>query len=173
MGQINRSIELIRYRSYGDELLLFELVNTLIEQITDVEGGAGVGVGGLAGSTGGTAYKTVSDSLDQMTVVQRDRFEALKAFLLALGDNMQVKTLKYYVAFRRIKNFPCVEVRTQTQNIVVYVKVNPDSITLEQGFTRDVRAIGHFGTGELEIAVRDDTDLEQAKPLLLQSYEAS
>jgi len=92
---------------------------------------------------------------------------------LALGDDVQSKTLKYYIAFRRIKNFACVEIRTQTENIMVYVKVDPTSIALEPSFTRDVCAIGHFGTGDLEITIRDDADVERAKPLLLRSYEAS
>ena len=42
-----------------------------------------------------------------------------------------------------------------------------------KGFTRDVRKIGHFGTGDLEIRIRSDEDLEKAKSLLLESYEAS
>ena len=42
-----------------------------------------------------------------------------------------------------------------------------------KGFTRDVRKIGHFGTGDLEIRISSDEDLEKAKPLLLESYEAS
>jgi predicted transport protein len=53
------------------------------------------------------------------------------------------------------------------------VKVNPDSITLESGFTRDVRQIGHFGTGDLEITIKSDEDFEKAKSLLVKSYEAS
>ena len=57
----------------------------------------------------------------------------------------------------------------------VYLKVNPDpdTITLEQGFSRDVRTIGHYGTGDLELTLRTLEDLERAKPLLLMSYEAS
>ena len=31
-----------------------------------------------------------------------------------------------------------------------YLKVNPDSIDQEKDFHRDVRKIGHFGTGNLE-----------------------
>jgi hypothetical protein len=37
---------------------------------------------------------------------------------------------------------------------------------------RDVRAVGHYGTGELEIRIRNDDDFERAKPLLIRSYEA-
>jgi len=171
VAQINRSIELIRYRRYGKELLLFELVNTPVQQVAedDTTAAAPPSTGAVKGAA---AYKTVTESLKQATVAQSDRFEALKAFLLAF-DDVQMKTLKLYIAFRRIKNFACVEMRTQTENIVVYVKVDPTSITLESSFTRDVRTIGHFGTGELEITIRNDADLERAKPLLLQSYEVN
>ena len=53
------------------------------------------------------------------------------------------------------------------------MKVDLDSITLEKGFSRDVRNIGHFGTGELEFSISSLADLEKAKPLLLKSYEIS
>ncbi len=92
---------------------------------------------------------------------------------MALGDDVQIKTLKDYFAFKRIKNFACVEVHNRTRNLLVYVKVNPDQVSLEEGFTRDVRKIGHFGTGDLEITVRNREDLERALPLVEKSYEAS
>jgi predicted transport protein len=164
--QINRNIELIRYRRYGDELLLFELVNAPAAQAISDPGGGG-------GPKPPSNYKTVEHYLAQTKQEQRDRYEALRAFLLALGDDVQTKTLKYYFAFRRIKNFACVEIHPQSQIILAYVKVNPDSVPLEKGFTRDVRKIGHFGTGDLEIKISSDEDLEKAKPLLLKSYEAS
>ncbi len=162
---------MIRYRQYGDELLLFELVNTPVQHVA-TDNGPETG-GGIKGPLKSPSVKTVTENLEQASIGQRDRFEALSAFLIALGDDVQRKTLKYYIAFRRIKNFACVEIRTQTENIVVYAKVDPTSIALETGFTRDVRTIGHFGTGELEITIKNDADLERAKPLLLQSYEAS
>lgn len=84
---------------------------------------------------------------------------------------MQINTLKYYFAFKRITNFACVEFRTLQSNILVYVKVDPDSVTLEEGFTRDVRNIGHYGTGDLEITIRNYEDLDRAKGLLVTSYE--
>jgi predicted transport protein len=30
---------------------------------------------------------------------------------------------------------------------------------------------GHYGTGDLEIRIRTDADLERAKPLITKSYE--
>ena len=170
--QINRNIELIRYRRYGSELLLFELVNATTAQ------GQGEASTMVVSDNGGkhkslVSYKTATELLDQSSADLRDRFEALKAFLLALGDDVQLKVQKYYFAFRRIKNFACVEVHPQSMRILLFVKVDPLSIQLEKGFTRDVRNIGHYGTGDLEISIQSDTDLERAKPLVLKSYEAS
>lgn len=162
--QIPRNIELIRYRRYGEDLLLFELVNAVAVEAV-VEPGFGNGTKAI--------YKTVSDYLAQSDTELRDRFEALKAFLHSLGDDVQMKTLKYYIAFSRIKNFACLLIHTNTKNLLVYVKVDPSSVTLEAGFTRDVSSIGHYGTGDLEITIRSTADLEKAKPLLVQSYEGS
>lgn len=168
--QIYRNIELMRYRQFEPDLLLLELVNT-----TSVQNG-----GGDDDSTpphGGvkkpTVHKTVSYYLEQSDEDLRDRYEALRAFIEALGDDVQTKVLKFYVAFKRIKNFACAIINTQKKEIVVWVKVDPDTVELQEGFLRDVRNIGHHGTGDLEIVIKNDEDLEKAKPLILQSYEGN
>ena len=102
-----------------------------------------------------------------------DLYHLMSDFMLALGDDVETKTTAYYVAFRRIKNFASLEFRNQAKKLLVYVKVDPDSVVLEQGFTRDVRGIGHFGTGDLEITIQSSADFEKAKPLLEKSYEVS
>lgn len=168
--QINRNIELIRYRRYGNDLILFELVNATTVQ---VQSDTSSSDNGTKHNKGVITYKTATELLEQSSPELRDLFEALKAFLLALGDDVQLKVLKYYFAFRRIKNFACIEVHPQSMRILLFVKVDPSSIQLEKGFTRDVRAIGHYGTGDLEITIQNNEDLERAKPLLLKSYEAS
>ena len=169
--QINRNIELIRYRRYGNELLLFELVNVTTAQ-SQVEGNPVV-VSDNGSKHKFFASKGAVEFLEQSSDDLQDRFEALKAFLLALGDDVQLKEQKKYFAFRRIKNFACIQVHPQAMRISIFVKVDPTSIQLEKGFTRDVRNIGHYGTGDLEISVQSDADLERAKPLILKSYEAS
>ena len=166
--QINRNIELIRYRRYGDDLLMLDLVGatTAPTSTTPVVGNASKG-------TSKPKYKTVTDYLAQASPALTDRYEALRAFLLALGDDVQEKTLQQYVAFKRLKNFACVEVHSQSEQLLVFVKVNPDSVGLEDGFTRDVRKTGIYGTGDLEIRLSTVADLERAKMLLVRSYEAS
>lgn len=162
--QIGRNIELYRYRSY-DGYFILELVN----QAAVVEGGATT----AGGKQKSTIYKTVSDYLAKAPANLTALYEALDAFLLALGDDVTMKTLRYYLAYRRIKNFACVEVHGQSGELLVFLKVDPRTVALEEGFSRDVSEIGHFGTGDLELRVSSAADLERAKPLIERSYDAS
>lgn len=164
--QMNRTIELIRYRRYGEDLLLLDLVNS--------PSAPSVGMSVPSPGIGVTSrVRTVSDSLAQADQELSDRYEALKAWLLALGDDVQFKVLKHYFAFARLKNFACVEVHSKTRTLLVYVKVDPETIDPIPGITRDVSTIGHYGTGDLEITLRSRADLDKVKPLLEKSYEAS
>jgi len=167
--QINRNIELIRYRRYGDDLLLLELVNATSATVATEEPAGGK----KAGKGGKIQYKTVSEYLAQARPELQGLYEEVRVYLLALGDDVQFKVLKFYFAFKRIKNFACVEVHPGSGKLLIYLKVDPATITLEKGFTRDVGSTGHFGTGDLEITIGSMADFEKAKPLLMQSYEAS
>ena len=164
--QMDRNIALIRYRKFEGDLLL-------LEQLTSTSMGTGQGGGAAVSGAVKTKYKTVTDYLQAASPELTDRYHALESYLLSLGDDVEQKTTDFYVAFRRIKNFACVEVRNQANKLLVYVKVNPDQVSLEDGFTRDVRNIGHYGTGDLEISIRSDADFEKAKALLDLSYNQS
>ena len=169
--QIQRNIELIRYRRFGPDLLMLDLLAA-----TSVKGLSSVAVGPPGGEGAGATpgkCKTVSAVMEDLDAAMTDRFEALRAYLLALGDDVQEATLRFYIAFKRIKNFACVEFRPTTGKILVYVKVDPSAVPLEPGFTRDVSSVGHFGTGNLEITLTEPEDLDRAMPLIKRSYEDS
>jgi predicted transport protein len=150
--QINRNIELIRYRQFGPELLLLELVNARSTSTSKPKAGPPAAKPGEAAS-------------GQV----KELFEALDMYLLSLGDDVQRKDLKLYAAYKRIKNF-C-SVVTQKDRLLLYLRLNPDLVPTEQDFSRDVRNIGHWGTGDLEVSVKNHADLERAKPLILRAYE--
>lgn len=171
VAQINRNIELIRYRHYPEGFLILEMVNA----VTAVNGGALPAPAPSCPSTDADrpTVKTVSDYLEQAQPEVKDLYHALEDYLLALGDDVTKKVLKHYIAFKRIKNFACVEIGVQAKRIVVTVKCRPTPENLIEGLTRDVRNIGHLGTGDMEIAINTMEDFERAKPFLEQSYQAS
>lgn len=173
---INRNIELIRYKLFGDDLLLLELVNaataasTVSATTTDEPVVATKSAKTPAAST--LAMKTHADQIATASPELLALFEQARSFILAQGDDIIEKPLKLYVAFRRIKNFVCMSLISQKDpHIFLYLKLDPDTVENIPGITRDVRKIGHWGTGDLEITLRTLADLEKSKLLIERAYQ--
>lgn len=176
VAQINRSIELIRYKLFGDDLLLLELVNGV---------SAPAAMTGVEASSNGEdmkpnkttaappgATKTHADQIATASEDLRALFEQTRNFILAQGDDVIEKPVKLYVAFRRLKNFVCMSlISKQNPHIFLTLKLDPHSVSLEPGFTRDVSNIGHWGTGDLEVVLRTSADFEKAKTLIERAYQ--
>lgn len=166
--QINRNIDLIRYQFYGGEYLLLEMVRGVQGKELPTEP--------LTLTSSPASRKTITENLDRSSDEIKSLYDALKAFIFGLGSDVQMKSLKYFIAFRRLKNFACVVIQPQANNILVYVKVDPDSLDIDgpyKGIVRDVRGIGHQGTGDLELSIKSHEDLHCIYPLLTLSYERS
>ncbi len=161
--QMQRNIELIRYRKFGDNLLLLDLLTS-----TSVENSK-TSSKPISPNSYTTVSKHLSNANDKITELYSD----LQNYMLSLGDDVQEKTLRFYIAFKRIKNFACVEIKPNLNAIRIYLKVDPTTIELETGFTRDMRETNHFGTGDLEVTITNQDDLGKAKSLISNSYEAS
>ena len=159
--QIDRNIELFKYRMFGDSLFLLELVRANSESPSAGRRSTRV--------TNKSGDKTVEQALSGLSPAMVELFESLETYLNTLGDDVHRKNLKLYVAFKRIKNFASVVV--QQNNLLVCVHLDPDSVELVEGFTRDMRGVGHWGTGDLQITLGDQDDLEKAKTLLRAAYE--
>jgi len=160
--QISRNIELIRYRYFGQGLLLFELVNVIAnttpsEQLP------------IKSNKHAKTDKRADEWLASYSSEMKDLFESLASFLLSLGDDVQRKDLKLYVAFKKIRNFA--SVTFLKSSLQIYLRLNPEKFTMEEGFLRDVRNVGHWGTGNLEVTLKNFNDLDKAKPLLQKAYE--
>ena len=164
---IQRNIELIRYKLFGDDLLLLELVNVV--SVADTSATAKSVDSGADKPASISKDKTWQEQLAQAPSEIAALFEQTTSYLHSLGDDVQEKPLKLYLAFRRLKNFASVVV--QSKRLQLYLKLNPDSVELIEDFSRDVRFIGHWGTGDLELSLRTQADLERAKALIERSYQ--
>lgn len=168
--QINRNIELLRYRRFADDLVMIELVHAprTTARISTV---ASVPQSQVS-SIGKDPYlsQRIDYRLSRASPALRDIWDAASAALLSLGDDVQTKELKFYVAYKRIKNFACLEVYPSAKSVIAYLKVDPDSIVIETDFTRDVRKIGHFGTGDLEVKMTNLDHVAKAEMLFQKAY---
>ena len=172
--QINRNIELIRYRRFGEELLLLELANA-----TSANGGRASAtktakVPKSPPAEAGAAKPVMGDRsfaewLPMLAPHLSELMASLEGHVLSLGDDVQRKELKLYVAFKRLKNFATVV--PQKTRLLVYLHVDPTQVLPLPSNGRDVRQQGHWGTGDLELSLASQSDLDAAKPLILLAYE--
>ncbi|GGT15234.1 hypothetical protein GCM10010222_66650 [Streptomyces tanashiensis] len=102
----------------------------------------------------------------------RDLYAELDEALTAWGE-VEVALLRHYIAYRRLVNVASVIFRPKHEAILVYLRLDPDSVALEEGFTRDMRGVGHLGTGDLEVRLASAADLEKAAPLIRRAFEAA
>jgi predicted transport protein len=171
--QISRNIQLVRYLKYDNDLLLFELVNATSGQAPATPKICEDSQGKTKKTTGVRKMKTAVENLEAASGEIRELFSALKDYVLSLGQDISYKEGLDQFVFKRFRNFACVEVHPRDSEILIYLKIDPSTVVMESGFSRDMRKIGHWGTGDLELRIRNEEQLEKVKPLIMQSYEAS
>ena len=76
--------------------------------------------------------------------------------------------LKLYLAYKKVQNIFCIEI--YNKQIILRLKLDPDTVDIEDGFTRDMREIGHYGTGDLEVSIKTEEDFRKAMPLIERAY---
>lgn len=156
--QINRNISLIRYKKYNDELILFELLNTNTVKNTDVD----------YKKTNKVVDKTFNEQYEKAPAKMKTIFDELKSYTMGLGDDVSENTLKLYTAFKKIKNFVTMEI--YASKVIVNFKLNPDDFKLTDSL-RDVREIGHWGCGDLQMILKSEKEIEQTKELIQKAYD--
>ncbi|SPB16629.1 hypothetical protein NOV72_03829 [Caballeronia novacaledonica] len=190
--QINRNVELIRYRRFGSDLLLFELVNATVAakpKIVPKPVNPGKAVlspvsivpaepaaptlptlpATAARPVGSGGDKSYAEWVEQYPASMLELLESLEDFVSSLGDDVQRRELKLYVAFKRLKNFASIV--PQKARFLLFLHLDPDKINPLPNNARDVRKVGHWGTGDLEFSIASFDDFEQTKPLILMAYE--
>ncbi|MFD9007586.1 transporter [Streptomyces sp. NPDC059552] len=165
---IGRRIDLVAYRAFEDVLTL--------RLVASVAGSAALGQRrpSLASTSVSprTTGKSVQQFLDESPSGLRDLFAELDAVLLADGDVRRESQLHYF-SYRRIKSVATVRVQPRNRALVINLRVRPDEVELEDGFTRDVSGVGCLGLrGGIEVRIRSQEDLERAGALIQRSVAA-
>jgi predicted transport protein len=149
-----RSIDLVRYRFFGKDLIGLETVASVTARTPAAKR--------VRKRADGAPARGQSGALVELAAAVDDA-------LLGLGNGITRVPRKTYCAYQRLRNFACVCPPQQTK-LVVYLKADPKAVDLVPGFTRDVTGLGHHGTGDLEVQLRTERDLERAEDLFRLSY---
>ena len=153
VAQISRNISLIQYNQYGDDIVMFELIEsnagTPVEEPIKVK------------NAFATAYKKATSDI-------RYIFDSMCDYIEYFGEGVTVNRLRTYVAFKKIKNFACA--RVDGSKITLNLSLEPANYVSKYPFIKDVTFASKVGTGHIQMTIENEDDYENAKRLLLDAY---
>lgn len=159
---MNRNISLIRYKKFDDALLMFEQINESVAAAVPEDSGS------TSHTKARNGQKTFAEKKRDASAEVLTLYADVRNYVLSLGDDITETQLKHYVAFKKIKNIVCVEMFKNW--LALHLKLDTSTVDYEKGFTRDTTQIGHYGTGNVEVTIRNRADYEKAKMLLDRAY---
>ncbi len=164
------NIELWQYKIYENGIISIEEVykRTEVRPHTSVENNGKnpimVAAGKKAAETKKNATYTIEEHINKVNADLIELLNEIREYIVSLDSSIEEIPKKYYIAYKTTQNFVCIE--TQKKKIVLFLKLNPDEIGKLPKQARDVRKIGHFGTGNLEVTIKDIMDFEATKELI-------
>ncbi|MDX3097975.1 transporter [Streptomyces sp. ME19-03-3] len=163
---IGHRIDLVTYRVFEDVLTL---------QLIASAGGSRTSARGRASRSARAASpapKSVQQYLDESPEDLKELYADLDELLLFHRDVLKEPQL-HYVAYRRIMNVATVRVQPRNRLLVVNLRLDPDTVELREGFSRDMRGVGVLGIRDgVEVRIGSREDLARATDLLQRSIEA-
>lgn len=161
VNQMQRNIKLVKYKKYNDTLIMFEHLNAPNVKPLNNSDILDDNITGSSQRTHIQKLKTVSEEIKTL-------YDEVCNYIESLGDDIVSNQLKLYLAYKKVQNIICIEI--YNKQIVLFLKINPEKIVLEKGFTRDMRSIGHYGTGDLQVTIKNEADFKKAKVLIDRAY---
>ena len=161
VNQMQRNIKLVCYRKYDNDLILFEHLNAPVAkpstQSVDI-----------TTEIRQTNRQSHTEKVARAPESIRTLYQSICVFIESLGDDIVSNQLEKYLAYKKVQNMICIEI--YNNKIVLFLKLSPETVILEEGFTRDMRNIGHYGTGDLQVTIKNANDFEKAKDLIIRTY---
>ena len=96
----------------------------------------------------------------------RELYNKFKDGILNLADDIQVIANKQYIAFRKARNIVCMNI--QKKQIRMWIGAKAGTLDDAKCIATDVSNTGHWGTGDYEVNVTNDKDLEYIMSLIKQ-----
>lgn len=155
-------IDLVRYRRLGDSHLLLERITSNTKET------------GTSQTISTTRQKAGTDKTFALWLVEQNPetktlYEAIRMAVLLQGDDIAEKEAKLYMSFRRTRNFASISNGSKGE-FRLFLHLNINEMEMRDGL-RDVTGIGHWGTGDVEVRIKQQSDVDAALPLIEQAYE--
>lgn len=165
------NIDLVKYRLFGENQLLLERVTS--SEATSMTASASQPAPTLApkrreARNSDRSGQTLQAMLANLSVQDELLLRQIREAILNLGEDVVEKELKQAYAYKRTRNFASIVIRKT--GFTLFLAIDPDTVEMQEGM-RDVKNVGHWGTGDLELRIHNADDIQRAAPLLLRAYE--
>jgi predicted transport protein len=116
-----------------------------------------------------TTVYTIDDHPHLATGTMRPVFEEFRKQVLALDPCVTEEFLKLYVAYKAETNF--VDVVPQAKRLRLSLNLTFPEINDPRGLCKDVKGLGRWGNGDVEVGLSSLDDLPYIIGLIRQAYE--
>jgi len=169
------SIELWQYHFYENGCLyleeMFRRSSGYIPSIDAAESAGKDPVMVAAGKKAAITRATASYTFEQHIEGASDSLlvlvSELREFILGIDDSVEESPKKNYVGYKVAQNFVCMQLRGE--KVILWLKLDPKEHDLPPN-ARDVSKIGHHGTGNLELTIKNQQDAKAAKEWIRKAY---
>ena|SRR5690606_4027399 len=170
------NIELWQYKIYENGILNIEEVYRRTTSASHQESGefdaknpVMIEAGKKAALTRKTAIYTLEEHYQSLDEAMLDLFNNVRDYIISIDTSIEETPKKYYIAYKTSQNFVCLQ--TYKKKLILYLKLNPEEIQPIPKQARDVRNIGHFGTGDFELTITNTSDFEETKHLINEAFK--
>jgi predicted transport protein len=170
------NIELWQYKTYDNGILNIEEVYKRSSTITntEIENNNGknptmVEAGKKAALTRKTAVYTIEEHFENLDNNILELFNEVRDYIVSIDSLIEEVPKKNYIAYKTSQNFVCLQ--TYKKKLTLYLKINATDLNEIPKQGRDVREIGHFGTGDFELNIKDLIDFHETKHLINEAYK--
>lgn len=110
---------------------------------------------------------TEQDHIDKASEITFELYEKFKTAILNLAYGVSVIPLKYWLNFDK-GNLTLISMEIQKKKLNITINKKAGQLDDPKSLSRDVSKIGHYGKGDYQVQVEDDTNLEYIMSLIKQ-----
>ena len=170
------NIELWQYKTYDNGILNIEEVykrttSTTNQDTADIgsKNPVMVEAGKKAALTRKTATYTLEEHFENLDENILELFNTIRDYIVTIDSSIEETPKKNYIAYKTSQNFACLQ--TYKKKLTLFLKLDAKEVNPMPKQGRDVSEIGHFGTGNFELIIKDLADFEETKLLINEAYK--
>ncbi len=111
---------------------------------------------------------TEEEHLEKGSIEIQELYEELKEIILSWDSNIRIKPVKLYNSFKLKRNI--VDILVQKKALKIWINLKYGELNDPENITRNVSETGHWGTGDYEIVMKDNQNIEYIASLIKESW---